>query len=87
MCRTGGRRCDAKWDDAHRERYNARRRIVRNGQKAERARKSGDEKQTAYYEGLVQSATEAERELDSSIRAHEAESATTGDGERERCGE
>lgn len=87
MCRTGGRRCDAKWDDAHRERYNARRRIVRNGQKAERARKSGDEKQTAYYEGLVQSATEVERELDSSIRAHEAESATTGDDERERCGE
>lgn len=87
MCRTGGRRCDAKWDDAHRERYNARRRIVRNGQKAERARKGGDEKQTAYYEGLVQSATEVERELDSSIRAHEAESATTGDGERERCGE
>ena len=87
MCRTGGRRCDAKWDDAHRERYNARRRIVRNGQKAERARKGGDEKHTAYYEALVQSATEAERELDSSIRAHEAESATTGDGERERCGE
>lgn len=87
MCRTGGRRCDAKWDDAHRERYNARRRIVRNGQKAERARKGGDEKQTAYYEALVQSATEVERELDSSIRAHEAESATTGDGERERCGE
>lgn len=86
MCRTGGRRCDTKWDDAHRERYNARRRIVRNGEKATHARSSGNETQAAYYESLVQSAIEVERDLDASIRAHEAESGTSG-GERERCGD
>lgn len=86
MCRTGGRRCDAKWDDAHRERYNARRRIVRNGEKAARARAEGGEEQAAYYESLVQSATEVEQELDASIKAHEAEGNSSG-GERERCGE
>lgn len=86
MCRTGGRRCDAKWDDAHRERYNARRRIVRNGEKAARARAEGREEQAAYYESLVQSATEVEQELDASIKAHEAEGNSSG-GDRERCGE
>lgn len=87
MCRTGGRRCDSKWDDAHRERYNARRRIARNREKAAHARSSGNEERAAYYEGLVQSATEVERVLDASIRAHEAESGTTGAGDRQRCGE
>ena len=75
MCRAGGRRCDTKWDDAHRERYNARRRIARNGQKAELARAVGDDAQAAYYEELVQSATAVEKELDESIRAHESRSA------------
>ena len=73
MCRAGGRRCDTKWDDAHRERYNARRRIARNGQKAEAARAGGDDAQVAYYESLVQSATVVEKELDESIKAHENE--------------
>lgn len=77
MCRTGGRRCDAKWDDAHRERYNARRRIVRNGEKAECAKTEGNEAQAAYYVGLVESATEVERDLDASIRAHEVESSSS----------
>lgn len=86
MCRTQGRRCDEKWDDAHRERYNARRRITRNGEKAEAARAKGNDSKAAYYEGLVESSTAKERELDSAIRAHEAASAG-GDGGQSRCSE
>lgn len=72
MCRIQGRRCDAKWDAAHRERYNARRRIARNTEKAAFARVVGDAKQVAYYEGLVQSAVRVEKQLDASIQAHMA---------------
>lgn len=75
MCRTQGPRCDAKWDDTHRERYNARRRITRNGEKAEAASAEGNDSKAAYYKGLVESSTVKERELDSMIRAHEAASA------------
>ena len=86
MCRAGGRRCDAKWSDAHRERYNARRRIARNKEKATRARAEGNADKEAYYENLVKSATEMERELDASIKAHEAGNSDSN-GERERCAE
>lgn len=72
MCRKQGRRCDAKWDDAHRERYNARRRITRNRDKAKRARAAGGVEQAAYYEALVDSAVEVERVLDAEISEHEA---------------
>lgn len=87
MCRTGGRRCDTKWDDAHRERYNARRRITRNTAKATAARSAGEDAQAAYYNDLVESASTQEQELDASIRAHEAASATETSGSQERCPE
>lgn len=87
MCRTQGRRCDAKWDDAHRERYNARRRIVRNGEKAQAARADGRDSKAAYYEGLVESSAAKEQELDSAIRAHETASAGGDGGRQSRCSE
>lgn len=79
MCRTQGRRCEEKWDDAHRERYNARRRIARNKQKAEQARANDQEEKAAYYDSLVQSAAKIERELDASIRSHELEGGNPAD--------
>lgn len=71
MCRAGGRRCDRKWDDAHRERYNARRRIVRNSQKAEAARSAGDEAKAGYYEDLTGSAQDSAEYYDQMIHDHE----------------
>lgn len=79
MCRAGGRRCDRKWDDAHRERYNARRRVVRNTQKAQAASAVGDDEQTAYYKDLAHSARDAADHYDTLIRNHEETSATQGD--------
>lgn len=87
MCRTQGRRCETKWDDAHRERYNARRRIVRNSQKAKAAHAVGNDAKAAYYSGLVSSATAKEQELDAMILAHETASATVSSGGQERCAE
>src|SRR5699024_5359978 len=71
MCRAGGRRCDRKWADAHRERYNARRRIVRNSQKAEAARSAGDEAKAGYYEDLTGSAQDSAEYYDQMIHDHE----------------
>lgn len=79
MCRAGGRRCEAKWDNAHRERYNARRRIVRNSEKASVARAHDDEGKATYYDTLVGEAREVEHHHSETIRAHEAESSTEAD--------
>lgn len=70
MCREGGRRCDAKWDVAHRERYNARRRVARNSAKAQAAREAGNESQAAMYEALVASAREVEERVSQEITQH-----------------
>lgn len=78
MCRTGGRRCDTKWDDAHRERYNARRRIERNGKKADAARAADNESKASYYERLVNDAQQAAGQYDKMIREHEAKSGDSG---------
>lgn len=85
MCRTN-RRCDEKWDQASRERYNARRRIVRNGEKAATARADGDADKAAYYDALAASATVQERALDAKISAHEAGSGG-GVGKCPECGQ
>lgn len=73
MCRTGGRRCDAKWGDVSRERYNARRRVTRNSEKAQVARGAGNEAQARYYDDLAGSAREAAQQYDALIQAHESE--------------
>lgn len=73
MCRAGGRRCDARWDDAHRERYNARRRMVRDGEKAAAARAEGDEAKANRYSVLAGKAERAASHHDSLIAQHEAE--------------
>lgn len=52
MCRTGGRRCPGQEDGTRRDAYNAKRRIVRNQQRAQRAKSAGDETKAAYYAQL-----------------------------------
>lgn len=71
MCRKGGRRCDAKWGEASRERYNARRRVTRNSEKAQSSRDAGNEEKASYYDGLVDSARAVDAELTAAINAHE----------------
>lgn len=78
MCRKGGRRCDAKWGEASRERYNARRRVTRNSEKAQAARDAGNEEKASYYDGLADSAQEAATRYDAMIQAHEAEQIDSG---------
>lgn len=73
MCREGGRRCDARWDTAHRERYNARRRVARNSVKAQAARDAGNEAQAAMYTALVASAREIDERLSKQISQHETD--------------
>lgn len=85
MCREGGRRCDAKWDDAHRERYNARRRIVRNAAKAQAARDAGNEAHAAMYDALVSSATEIDERLSKQINQHESEGDPGDEAGATRC--
>lgn len=71
MCRPGGRRCDTKWDDAHRERFNARRRVTRNSQKAAAARDAGNDAKAAQYDTLVVDAKAATAYYDHLIESHE----------------
>lgn len=74
MCRTQGRRCESKWADANRERYNARRRVVRNSEKAAWARNKGNDTKADYYEALAKDAQIVADKYDAEITSHEAES-------------
>lgn len=75
MCRAGGRRCEKKWDNSHKERYNARRRIVRNTEKAEAAAASGHTAAAVEYAHLASDAKAAAERLDHEIDQHEFASA------------
>lgn len=79
MCRAGGRRCDKKWDDTHRERYNARRRVTRNSSKADQARAEGDLESASVYDALSADAAEEERRYDEQITQHEEETRLRAD--------
>lgn len=72
MCRTGGRRCEAKWDEAHKQRTLAQRRRNRNRQKAEQARAAGDDATAGKYEALEIAAQHDFAHQDAMIRTHEA---------------
>lgn len=75
MCRAGGRRCEKKWDDSHKERYNARRRVVRNTEKAEAAAAAGDTPGAVEYAHLAADAAAVADRLDHEIDQHEFASA------------
>lgn len=74
MCRVGGPRCDKKWDNTHRERYNARRRVARDTEKAKAARDAGDQAKADMYEDLASNAHEIDEHLSTQIANHEATS-------------
>lgn len=75
MCRTNGRRCERRWDDVHRLRYNAARRRANNTRKRNAAAAAGNHGAAAQYQGLVLAAEQQWQGHDSAIRAHEADAA------------
>lgn len=84
MCRTGLRHCAFK-SDLERQRYNTKRRLVRNSAKEQKAQKRGDTDKATMYARLLSSDATKLAVLEERINSHEAGSEVGGQKGTHQC--
>lgn len=62
MCRKEGRRCEHFWSGTQRNIYNAKRRVIRNGERTAKAEENNNPEKAKYYKSLMLKAEEEVKE-------------------------
>lgn len=74
MCRAKGARCEHKWTGTQRNIYNAKRRVVRNGERTAKAEENNNPEKAAYYSSLMMKAQEEVKIYNEQLARERAES-------------